>query len=36
MKEAHPHPDHTWKIRAGDRLVLGGQLEDLRDLVNRL
>ncbi|NMT64973.1 TrkA family potassium uptake protein [Marinobacter orientalis] len=36
MKEAHPHPDHSWKIRNGDRIVLGGQLEDLRDLVNRL
>jgi len=36
MKEAHPQPDHTWKIRKGDRIVLGGQLEDLRDLVNRL
>lgn len=36
MKKAHPHPDHTWKIRSGDRLVLGGQLEDLREFVNRL
>ncbi|MDY6797853.1 MAG: TrkA family potassium uptake protein [Pseudomonadota bacterium] len=36
FKEAHPHPDHTWKIRKGDRIVLGGKLEDLRDLVNRL
>jgi trk system potassium uptake protein TrkA len=36
MKEAHPHPDHTWKIQNGDRLVLGGQLDDLRDLVNQL
>jgi len=36
MKEAHPHPDHTWKIRNGDRLVLAGQIDDLRDLVNRL
>ncbi|RBP68497.1 trk system potassium uptake protein TrkA [Marinobacter nauticus] len=36
MKEAHPHPDHTWTIRKGDRIVLGGRLEDLRDLVNRL
>lgn len=36
MKEAHPHPGHTWKIRSGDRIVLGGQLEDLRDLVKRL
>ncbi|MAI34158.1 MAG: K+ uptake system protein [Rhodopirellula sp.] len=36
MKESHPHPDHSWKIRKGDRIVLGGQLEDLRDLVNRL
>lgn len=36
MKEAHAHPDHTWKIRSGDRIVLGGQLEDLRDLVKRL
>ncbi len=36
MKEAQAHPDHTWKIRKGDRLVLGGQLEDLRDLVDRL
>lgn len=35
-KEAHPHPDHTWKIHSGDRLVLGGQLEDLRNLVYRL
>lgn len=36
MKEAHPHPDHAWKIRSGDRIVLGGQLDDLKDLVNRL
>lgn len=36
MQEAHPHPDHSWKIRNGDRLVLGGKLEDLRDLVKRL
>lgn len=36
MKEAHPHPDRSWKIRKGDRIVLGGQLEDLQDLVNRL
>ncbi|KXS53193.1 potassium channel family protein [Marinobacter persicus] len=36
MKEAHPHPDHTWKIRNGDRIVLGGKLDDLRDLVSRL
>lgn len=36
MKEAHPHPDRTWTIRSGDRLVLGGQLDDLRELVNRL
>jgi trk system potassium uptake protein TrkA len=36
MREAHPHPDHAWTIRKGDRIVLGGQLEDLRDLVNRL
>lgn len=36
MKEAHPHPDHTWQIRSGDRLILGGKLQDLRELVNRL
>ncbi|GHD42525.1 trk system potassium uptake protein TrkA [Marinobacter persicus] len=36
MAEAHPHPDHTWKIRNGDRIVLGGKLDDLRDLVNHL
>jgi trk system potassium uptake protein TrkA len=36
QKEAHPHPDHSWTIREGDRIVLGGQLEDLRDLVDRL
>lgn len=36
MKETHPHPDHTWKIRSGDRIVLGGQLDDLRRLVNHL
>ncbi|WP_339801925.1 TrkA family potassium uptake protein [uncultured Marinobacter sp.] len=35
-REAHSHPEHTWKIRSGDRLVLGGQLDDLRELVNRL
>lgn len=35
-KEAHPHPDHTWTIRSGDRLVLGGHLDDLRELVDRL
>lgn len=36
MKEAHPHPEHTWKIRSGDQLVLSGHLEDLRELVNHL
>nr|BBJ04215.1 potassium transporter TrkA [Marinobacter nauticus] len=36
MREAHPHPNHAWQICKGDRLVLGGQLEDLRDLVKRL
>ncbi|MFL1465732.1 potassium channel family protein [Marinobacter sp. HN1S83] len=36
MNEAHPHPDRTWKIRSGDRVVLGGHLEDLRELVNHL
>lgn len=36
MKDAHPNPDHSWTIRSGDRLVLGGQLNDLRALVNRL
>lgn len=36
MSEAHPHPDHAWTLRRGDRVVLGGQLDDLRALVNRL
>ena len=36
LQEAHPHPDHTWTIRHGDRLVLGGHLDDLRELVERL
>ena len=36
MKEAHPHPDSSWKICSGDRLVLSGQLDDLRALIHRL
>lgn len=36
MEEPHAHPDHNWKIRSGDRLVLGGQLDELKKLVNRL
>lgn len=36
MKESHTHPDPTWKICSGDRVVLGGQLDDLRRLVDRL
>lgn len=35
-KKAHTNPDHTWTILAGDKLVLSGQLEDLRKLVNNL
>lgn len=36
LKDAHSAPDRSWKIRSGDRLVLGGQLDDLRSLVDRL
>lgn len=34
--EAHPHPEPDWTIRDGDRLVLGGRLDDLRELAKRL
>jgi trk system potassium uptake protein TrkA len=36
MKTAHIHPDTNWDIQSGDRLVLGGQLNDLRVLIHRL
>ncbi|MCL1488918.1 TrkA family potassium uptake protein [Marinobacter sp. M3C] len=36
MKTAHTHPDTSWDIQSGDRLVLGGQLNDLRALIHRL
>ena len=36
MKTAHTHPDTSWDIQSGDRLVLGGQLNDLRVLIHRL
>lgn len=36
MKTAHTHPDTNWDIQSGDRLVLGGQLNDLRALIHRL
>lgn len=36
LKEAHHHPDSQWEIRNGDRIVLGGQLEALRKMANRL
>lgn len=35
-KKAHTNPDHTWAILAGDKLVLGGQLDDLRKLADNL
>ncbi len=35
-KEVHAHPDTTWTIRRGDRLVLGGWIDELRKLVNNL
>ncbi|MFB9868330.1 potassium channel family protein [Vreelandella sulfidaeris] len=35
-QEAHSQPDVNWKIRSGDRLVLGGWIEDLRKLVRNL
>jgi len=36
QKETHHHPDPEWQIRNGDRLVLGGFMDDLRQLVKRL
>ncbi|SES26143.1 trk system potassium uptake protein TrkA [Vreelandella subterranea] len=35
-QEVHAHPDDAWKIRSGDRLVLGGWLDELRKLVKEL
>lgn len=34
--QAHANPDSNWEICSGDRLVLSGQLDDLRALINRL
>lgn len=34
--QTHPHPDASWTICSGDRLVLGGFIDDLRELVKRL
>jgi trk system potassium uptake protein TrkA len=36
MKTTHTHPNASWNIQGGDRLVLGGQLKDLRALIHRL
>jgi len=36
MKNSHIHPEASWDIQSGDRLVLGGQLDDLRALIHRL
>jgi len=36
MKTSHIHPEASWDIQSGDRLVLGGQLDDLRALIHRL
>lgn len=35
-QDVHPSPDASWKVREGDRLVLGGWLEELRRLVKNL
>ncbi|CAM0557730.1 TrkA family potassium uptake protein [Vreelandella titanicae] len=34
--EVHAHPGLDWEIRRGDRLVLGGWLDELRKLVKNL
>lgn len=35
-KQVYAHPDATWEIHSGDRLVLGGWLDELRKLVKNL
>ena len=35
-QDVHAPPDANWKVREGDRLVLGGWLEELRRLVKKL
>jgi trk system potassium uptake protein TrkA len=35
-QDVHPSPDASWKVREGDRLVLGGWLEELKRLVKNL
>ncbi|MEA2119214.1 TrkA family potassium uptake protein [Halovibrio sp. HP20-50] len=35
-EEVHSHPIATWEIRSGDRLVLGGWLDELKKLVQNL